>query len=497
LEVKLIDAIHIEDRQYVIGVIGDIPALMTFWQMFKDQSNDDILSEIGVVAVALPGESVLPEARDEDRSIPTYAGYRTMLENHPEINMVIEATGRPSLVNELRNYLPPAITLVERNAANFFIKLLTSDKMWVACKVDLLHTQNMLKTIIDQMDHEILFLDSHGEIVDMNQPVRDRTGLSKKSLVGSHYADVFAGGTQNGQGIWADPFDKTMATGQPAEAVATQVGPDGRVQYFRIYTTPIADEDGAINHVVAVRRDITRRRLMENRLQQAEKLASIGELSTYMAHEIRNPLFSISGFANSLMRSTGVDDKAREKLAIILDESRRLDEILKSLMNFTRPTEAQVAEVDLNELVRSTMDVMSLPCDNQCVEQQIELEEMLPKVRANPDLIKQCLINLIKNSIEAMEGGGKLLITTTLNEDFVMLTVEDTGHGIPLGIRDKIFSPFFSTKDKGAGLGLAQTRKIVDELGGRVDLASVEGVGTKVTLFLPPILAVAEEDESE
>ena len=497
MEVKLIDAIHIEDRQYVIGVIGDIPALLSFWQMFKDQSNDDILREIGVVAAALPGESVLPETSDEERSIPTYSGYRNMLDNHPEINMVIEATGRPSLINELRNFLPPAITLVERNAANFFIKLLTSDKMWVACKLDLLHTQNMLKTIIDQMDHEILFLNRRGEVVAMNQPVLDRTGLRKKALVGNYYADVFSVGEQNGQAPWLDPFEKTMSTGQPAEAVVSKVDQDGRVLYFRIYITPITDEDGDINHVVAVRRDITRRRLMESRLQQAEKLASIGELSTYMAHEIRNPLFSISGFANSLMRSAGVDEKAREKIAIILDESRRLDEILKSLMNFTRPTEAQVAEVELNGLVRSTMDVMRLPCDNQGVAQQIELEEDLPRVRANPDLIKQCLINLIKNAVEAMNEGGKLLVTTTLSPDFVMLTVEDTGHGIPLDIRDKIFSPFFSTKDKGAGLGLAQTRKIVDELGGRVDLSSVEGVGTKVTLFLPPILAVAEEDASE
>lgn len=493
----MIDAISIQDRQYVIGVIGDIPALLSFWQMFKDQSNDETLREIGVVAAALPGESVLLEAQDEERAIPTYSGYRTMLENHPEINMVIEATGRPSLINELRNYLPPAITLVERNAANFFIKLLTSDKMWVACKFDLLHTQHMLKTIIDQMDHEILFLDRRGEVVDMNQPVLDRTGLRKRSLVGRYYSDVFSLGTQNGQSPWVDPLAETLSTGQPAEAVATKVDTDGRVLYFRIYTTPIADEDGDISHVVAVCRDITRRRHMETRLQQAEKLASIGELSTYMAHEIRNPLFSISGFANSLMRSSGVDETAREKIAIILDESRRLDEILKSLMNFTRPTEAQVAEVALNDLVQSTMDVMRLPCDNQGVEQFLELEDGLPKVRANPDLIKQCLINLVKNAIEAMGAGGRLLVTTTLHQDYVMLTVEDTGHGIPLDIRDKIFSPFFSTRDKGAGLGLAQTRKIIDEVGGRVDLSSVENVGTKVTLFLPPILAVAEEEDSE
>jgi PAS domain S-box-containing protein len=493
----LIDGSYVDSKRYVIGVIGDIPALLTFWQMFKDQSNDETLKEIGVVAASLPGESVLPGADDAGRTIPTYAGYKAMLDNHPEINMVIEATGRPGLVHELRNYLPPSITLVERGAANFFINLLTSGNMWVACKLDLLHTQNMLKTIVDQMDQEILFLNLQGEVVGMNQTVLDRTGQAKKTLLGKHYCDIFHPAQEGECEEWDDPFVKSMSTKAHAESTTSSVGADGRVQYYRIYTTPIVDEDGVISNVVAIRRDITQRRSMENRLQQAEKLASIGELSTYMAHEIRNPLFSISGFANSLMRSQGVDDKAREKLGIILDESRRLDQILKSLMNFTRPTEAEVAEVDLNELVLATMDIMRLPCSNQKVEQHVSLDESMAKVQANPDLIKQCLINLVKNALEAMEDGGRLLVTTSMNKDKALLAVEDTGVGIPLDIRDKIFSPFFSTKDKGAGLGLAQIHKIVGELGGHVDLMSVEGVGTKVTLYLPPLLAVEEIGDSE
>ena len=487
----------IENKRYVIGVIGDIPALLTFWQMFKEQSNDVVLKEVGIVAVALPGETVFPGTHDLGPSIPTYAGYKKMLESHPEINMLIEATGRPTLVHELRNYLPPSITLVERNAANFFINLLTSDKIWVACKLDLMHTQNMLKTIIDQMDQEILFLDNKGVVVGMNKTAIDHLGKSKKELMGKPYCDIFIGTDEPECGYEKDPFGQAMETKALAETVTSHVDSDGRVQYFRIYAYPVFDEDGSVNHVVAIRRDITQRTSIENRLQQAEKLASIGELSTYMAHEIRNPLFTISGFANSLMRIEGLDDKAREKLSIILVESKRLDAILKSLMNFTRPTEAQVAEVDLNALVTATMEVMSLPCRNQGVEAHVDLDESVAKVQANPDLIKQCLINLVKNAVEAMEGGGKLFVTTAMVRDQAVLTVEDTGHGVPLDIRDKIFSPFFSTRGKGSGLGLAQTRKIVDEIGGDVDLVSKEGIGTKLTLRLPPILAVAEKGDSK
>lgn len=488
-------AINLDDKRYVIGVIGDIPALLTFWQMFKDQTNDQALRDIGIVAAALPGEAVLPD-QEGDRRIPTYAGYRAMLEAHPEINMVIETTGRAQLVHELRGWLPASVTLVERAAANFFINLLVNDNIWVACKADLMHTQTMLKTIIDQMDQEIVFLDADGVIVGMNKTLSDRMGRPKKALMGHSYREVFPGIESPEAGYVQEPFAEVLKTRAPAETVTSQVGEDGRVQFFRIYMFPIFDEDGAsVNHVVGMRRDITQRAFIENRLQQAEKLASIVELSSYMAHEIRNPLFTISGFANSLMRTEGLDENAREKLSIILTESRRLDEILKALMNFTRPTEAQVAEVNVNALVTATMDVMRLPCDNQGVEAIITLDDSVALVRANPDLIKQCLINLIKNALEAMPSGGKLFVTTAMHRKFVLLSVEDTGVGIPAEIRDKIFSPFFSTKGKGAGLGLAQTHKIVDELGGEVDLASREGIGTKVSLLLPPLLKVAETEE--
>jgi len=493
----LLPADYNDEKRYVIGVIGDIPALLTFWQMFKDQSNEDVLKEVGVVAAALPGETVLPETHDAGKLIPTYAGYRAMLEAHPEINMVIEATGRTGLVLELRKFLPVSITLVERGAANFFINLLTTGKIWVACKADLLQTQNMLKTIIDQLSQEMLFLDNKGIVLDMNKAVLDHAGKSKKTLVGRSYCDIFTGTDEPECGYEKDPFGQTMNTGESAETVTSHVDSDGRMQYYRVYTHPVYDEDKTINHVVAIRRDITQRTSIEQRLQQAEKLASIGELSTYMAHEIRNPLFAISGFANSLMRMEGMNDKAREKISVILEESKRLDEILKSLMNFTRPTEAQVAEVDINELINATMDVMSLPCKNQSVECSVDLYGTAAKVHANPDLIKQCLINLVKNSLEAMENGGRLLVTSSMNAEYVVLSVEDTGHGIPLDIRDKIFSPFFSTRGKGSGLGLAQTRKIIDEIGGDVDLVSKEGVGTKITLYLPPLLAVAEDADSE
>jgi signal transduction histidine kinase len=273
------------------------------------------------------------------------------------------------------------------------------------------------------------------------------------------------------------------------------VDQEGRVQYFRIYTYPIFNESGELTHVVEMRRDITSRTRIEQRLQQSERLAAIGELSTYIAHEIRNPLFAIGGFANSLLRSDRLGEDDRSKVRIILDESKRLDGILKSILNFARPTNAKTHEVDVNSVVRETMEVMNLGCKQQGICMHRNLSPGLARAKGDPELLKQCLINMIKNSIEAMEEkGGDLTVSTAMEENFIVIRVEDNGRGIPEENLPKVFNPFFSTKDKGSGLGLAMTKKIVDELGGRVELDSAPGAGTTISLYLPPILAGAEPE---
>ena len=126
----------------------------------------------------------------------------------------------------------------------------------------------------------------------------------------------------------------------------------------------------------------------------------------------------------------------------------------------------------------------------------LELSDTLPRVAADPDMLKQCIINLATNGIEAMTPDGELRVSTSMSMEYVILSVADNGHGIPVEIRDAIFSPFFSTRGKGAGLGLAMTRKIMDDIGGDVELVSNEGKGTTISLLLPPVLAVAQTPET-
>jgi PAS domain S-box-containing protein len=489
----MVDSLRAE-KPYRIGIIGDKSSLVPFWEMFASLGNERVLGQLGLVAVALYAEAPAGEHFSAALNLPVHTGWRDMLAKHPDITMVIETTGRLAVIQDLRESLPPTVALVERAAASFFLRLLSSDQMWVACKVDLMHTQALLKNVIDQLKEEIILTDHTALVLDCNKAVLERLGVSKSSLLGRHVRELFLlPESHPGNNDGPSPLEQTLATLQTAEATMPQVDQDGRMHYVREYVYPILNDAGALSSLLCIRRDITSRTQMEQRLQQSERLASIGEMSTYIAHEIRNPLFAISGFANQLLREA-TEEKAKEKLGIIVAESRRLDGILKSILTFARPAESAPGVADVNSIVRDTMDLMGMSCESQGITPILALTTDIPLVKADQELIKQCLINLVKNAVEAMPSGGTLTVRTGLAPSHVSLEVEDTGVGISPEVRDKVFSPFFSTKGKGSGLGLAMIKKILDDLGGTVDLTSVPGEGTHVTLLLPPHLAVAKPE---
>ena len=223
-------------------------------------------------------------------------------------------------------------------------------------------------------------------------------------------------------------------------------------------------------------------------------MAAIGELSTYIAHEIRNPLFAIGGFARSLLRNGELNAESRDKVGIILEEARRLDGILKSILNFARPTDVGTRDVDVNHVAGETVQLMSIGCDHEGICLKTELSQGIAQAQGEPELLKQCLINMVKNSMEAIEGeDGCITLSTGMDGKFVFVRVEDNGKGIPNDVKLRVFNPFFSTKAEGSGLGLAMTKKIVEDVGGRIQLNSHDGVGTAVTIFLPLALAVDED----
>lgn len=408
---------------------------------------------------------------------PVYAGLDGLLRSHPEVNTLLVLGGGPDLVRRLKDENPDFIVL-DRDEAKMFL---------VMC-ARICGDVNLYEPVLDQLPERAFVVSTEGRVLLCNRAAKD-CGAGLDTI---QDRDVFAIVLDSVGPVFGN-FGHTSFASLAKDACAgldfSLVDQSGLTRHFNLLIRPLGD------NYLLILRDTTQNAVMHLRLEQAERLAAVGELSMYISHEIRNPLFAISGFANSLVRTKGLDESVKDKLGIILQESARLDTILKCLIDFSRPTQAGEGVTDLNFAAENVAELMRPACDKQGVSLNLKLMDKSPMIKGESGIIKQCLVNLVKNALEAMPDGGKLGISTGLEENYAFLAVEDTGTGIAPDILAKVFNPFFSTKGKGAGLGLAMTKKIVDNLGGSVELDSTEGKGTRVVLRLPPYTSVDYESE--
>ncbi len=421
-----------------------------------------------------------------------YENLKEMLAANSDINMVFELSGQPEMVASLRAELPADVTLVELPAARFFLRLHATDRLWIACKADLMQTQGLFKSVVDQMPEDILVIGADGMIVDCNKHFSIKAGEGIESLRGRnplHFYDCLTSVCPTEKGIIQV---ESMSGGKQDELMMPETDFNGKMNFFRLYVYPIADDEtGKVVQLVVIRRNITERTMMEQRLQQSERMATVGELSAYIAHEIRNPLMAMGGFAKVLLKNNTIDASGHEKIKIIYDEAKRLDKLLKSILSFVRTKDVEKNNIDVNRVAADAMQLLSLGCQLQDIKVELDLDPSTPLGVGGAEQVRQCLINLVKNSMEAMPDGGRIQISTGVSGLRVWLEVRDSGPGIADEIRTQVFDPFYSSKVNGNGLGLPLVKKVMEEFGGDVELASREGEGTSVALLLPKADSVA------
>ncbi len=222
-----------------------------------------------------------------------------------------------------------------------------------------------------------------------------------------------------------------------------------------------------------------------DRLVKTEKLSAVGEVATSVAHEIRNPLVSIGGFAQTVLGKMDEGDSRRQYLEIIVDEVRRLESILGEILNYARPVVPHFMESDLNEMIRQTMGMIRVETDEEAIDMKGNLVADLPKLWFDPDQMRQVLLNLLRNAVHSMTDGGAMTVSTKLQNDIVTIEIKDTGVGISEENLEKIFTAFFSTKPTGSGLGLTICSQIIHNHGGSIGVSSEEGKGSAFVISLP------------
>jgi signal transduction histidine kinase len=285
----------------------------------------------------------------------------------------------------------------------------------------------------------------------------------------------------------------TLFTKKKAEALMTRVSEDGHLLYYRVYSYPVFNAQGELAQVLVMRRNITSRTHKEKRALEREKLSIMTSMSMYLAHEIRNPLCVIGGFTKSLLKSPHLSEKERAKIQIIDEETTKLDTVLQNILNFTRRDEKEFGEIDINEVVKETLELIEIGYNDRGHTFRVQLKEGIPRLKGKMDILKQCVLNILKNAMEATPDGSEIEIVTGLAQDKVFVSVTDTGVGMTEEEIEMAFSPFHTTKSKGYGLGLPMIRKAVEEFEGTIDLQSKKGAGTTVTLAFSPILNLVDE----
>lgn len=245
--------------------------------------------------------------------------------------------------------------------------------------------------------------------------------------------------------------------------------------------------------LVIILEDISEIKKLENQVRRAEKLSAVGELASGVAHEIRNPMGIIKTISQTIYKETS-DENIKEGLEIIIQEVDRANKVIKELLDYAKPSVHQIKLYSLNKLIEEVLLIINKYAQQHKVVINYNTEEDI-RLLLDSEKLKQGFINILFNAIQAMPEGGYVSIDIDIKEKWVQIIFEDNGIGIPDDKIEKIFEPFYTTKEHGTGLGLAITHRIIEEHKGYIEIESKVGVGTKVRIYLPITQGGGEYDE--
>lgn len=334
-----------------------------------------------------------------------------------------------------------------------------------------------LENIFASISEMVYFTSSDYTIKNANKSVLERLGKTRQEVVGRKCYEVFHGTDHPAEHC---PHHKTVETLKPYIEEIEDAVLGGT---FLTSTAPIFDPAGGFMGTVHVVRDVTELKQLRVKLQSSERKAALGDVAAKVAHEIRNPLVSVGGFAKRLENK--LDGNLKEYASVITNEVRRLEVILKDILGFVKEVRMSKREVDLNDVVRGVLDLLKHEFERRGNTLVVHLSEAPLTMFIDPDRIKEAIFNVVDNANNATDK-GVVTVGTSVEDGWAVLLVGDTGGGIKQEIIERIFDPFFTTRNTGTGLGLAIAKRIVEEHDGRIAARSAgEMKGSEFKIQLP------------
>ncbi len=351
---------------------------------------------------------------------------------------------------------------------------------------------SFLNSILTAINSGVIAVDQSGKISHFNPAAERITGLSTIHALGRPYDEVI----QTTADTTGQSALETALSGIECDAAEKVIINQGGEEIpVSVSTSLLYDADGNHRGAVEILFDMTRVKRLEAELTRIHTLAALGEMAATVAHEVRNPLGGIGGFAALLKREVE-DDPAKTRLVDkIITGVETLNRTVTALLDYTRPEQMSMRDISVARLIEESVEYEKAESEaggTENIDIQVVVDNRNLRVKCDPHLMRQVLLNLLRNSREAMPSGGRIIISAEATKGngtpgTVKLEVEDSGKGIPEKDCDKIFRPFYSTKrsTSGSGLGLATVWKTVQAHGGTISVASRPGQGTRFTLLLP------------
>lgn len=329
------------------------------------------------------------------------------------------------------------------------------------------------ENILQSVPSGVISFDEEMKITKINHAAENILEMKEEVVVGRHHTEALR-----------NPITDILNSRKLIERNEISYStPSGKKIWLGLTLSPLKDGSGTTIGQILVFTDLTHLKAIESQMHLRDKLSSLGEISAGIAHELRNPMAVIAGYTKLLSRK--VDDTAKPTVDAISKEIIVMDRIISDFLSFARPPALAISSVDLKAVIHNC--IQSVAGERNDIAHHLDIDR-LPVVKGDEVLLRQAFINLVQNAVEAMPQGGTLTIKAlqvkVAGSGFLDIMISDTGHGISENVKDKIFLPFYTTKEKGTGLGLAIVHKIVVSHGGSISVESGD-TGTTFRIRFP------------
>lgn len=346
--------------------------------------------------------------------------------------------------------------------------------------------EETLDTLIYSMPDVVIFKDGEGRWLKANEAAIRFFALEGMVYEGKKDFELAAMSPRIQEALlsFSGTDEEAWEVGSTVQREEVMHGPDGTMKVFDVTKVPVFHGTGIRKGLTVIGRDVTEQKQTEEFLRRSDKIAAVGQMASGIAHEIRNPLAAIK-WTVQLLYGNHENEESKNNVNVILSELDRIDSIVSEFLTLAKPHSVNFQNRDVKSLLQTTLTLMNIQAHRQNVKLTLAAEDV-KDVRCDENQLKQVFVNFIKNAIEAMPKGGDLKIEVKpQSETQVLVRFTDQGCGIPEGVIERLGEPFYTTKEKGTGLGLMVSHKIIQEHHGTISIKSKVNQGTVIDVVLP------------